>query len=1100
MDGRVDKESSPDVSYLPDGGQTAPAAGQDDPALLHVLVTASPVVMFVADARFGRLQYVSANALHVLGYSAEEMLSTPGWWQAHVRAEDYARMVERFQLARARRSNQVISEMRLRRLDGAEMWLDLIANLEYDAAGEPTRVLGYCVDISRRKAAEEGLREAEARYRGIFEHAPAGIFPTTVDGHFISANPAAARITGFDSPEEMLRDGSLVAERYEDPADRNGFLRMVEEHDAVHGFESRIRRRDGELRWIALDARAVRDAAGRMTGIDGIAVDITDRKRAERTLRESEARFRTLVEQIPAITYVLSGENAATPIYFSPQIESILGIPAAEAVAESETWIRHLHEDDRAWVLSALHASRAAGRPFIAQYRMVARDGHTVWIHDEGRLLNSRAGQPPVVQGVMLDITERMRAQQRERTQVAVTRALAASTTLRDAAARVPRTICEGFGWDVGEIWWAEPASDRLRWNDGWHTPGLELDDFVAASRTMTLGRGEGLPGRAWESDEPFWSADVASDPSNPRAAAAATAGLHAGFSIPVRRGGEVLGVMNFLSRHVQQEDADLLATMADIGMQINQFVERQLLAVRLRTSEQRLTRIIETMADGIVLMDADGRFIVTNAAAEQIVGVSRDAYLGLHAQEAPWRRAGLDGSPLTGIGHPFILARDANAPVRDVRFVVERPDGSRLTVSVNAAPLHDADGAFAGVIATFHDITELQAAQIAALEASRAKSEFLSRMSHELRTPLNAILGFAQLMEMEEMTAEQAESVDHILGAGRHLLDLINEVLDITRIEAGGLALSIEPVQLGETLSEVIDLVRPLAQQSTVAVQSRLPAACDVYVLADRQRLKQVLLNLLVNAVKYNRVRGSVSFLGTISSDQPPSLRLTVRDTGPGISPDGLQRLFTPFERLGAEQSGIEGTGLGLSLSQRLMVAMGGRIGVESNPGEGSSFWIELPLATTVADQAPPAWTPREGDPAARPDQPARTVLYIEDNLSNYRLIERALANWPGVRLISAIQGSLGVELAREHRPDLILLDVHLPDISGEEVLRRLRRDPATHDIPTLAISADATAGQIDRLLTAGASDYLTKPLDLSRFLTMVDELLAWERTDRAP
>jgi signal transduction histidine kinase len=271
--------------------------------------------------------------------------------------------------------------------------------------------------------------------------------------------------------------------------------------------------------------------------------------------------------------------------------------------------------------------------------------------------------------------------------------------------------------------------------------------------------------------------------------------------------------------------------------------------------------------------------------------------------------------------------------------------------VAANVVPLYDPDGAFAGVIGTFHDITELQAAQTAALEANRAKSEFLSRMSHELCTPLNAILGFAQLMELEGVTAEQAESIEQILDAGRHLLDLINEVQEIARIESGGLSLSIEPVHLGETLLKAIDLVRPLAQRAAIQVQSRLPAACDAYVLADRQRLKQVLLNLLVDAVKYNRPGGSVGFL-CVRAAKPAGPRLTVHDTGPGIAPEELHHLFTPFDRLGAEQSGVEGSGLGLAIAQRLMEAMGGRIGVESHMGEGSSLWIELPRAEMTASR----------------------------------------------------------------------------------------------------------------------------------------------------
>jgi signal transduction histidine kinase/ActR/RegA family two-component response regulator len=389
-------------------------------------------------------------------------------------------------------------------------------------------------------------------------------------------------------------------------------------------------------------------------------------------------------------------------------------------------------------------------------------------------------------------------------------------------------------------------------------------------------------------------------------------------------------------------------------------------------------------------------------------------------------------------------------------------------------------------------DVEALLTAKQAAEEASQAKSEFLSRMSHELRTPLNAILGFAQLLELDDLTADQRESVDHILRAGRHLLDLVNEVLDLSRIEAGRLQLSPEPVLVGDVLREALDLVRPLAAERRVrlAVGADAGAAAPRRVVADLQRLKQVLLNLLSNAIKYNREGGGVVLACEAAPDE--RLRLVVTDTGPGIPADRLARLFTPFERLGAEQSGVEGTGLGLALSQRLVAAMGGTLGVESRPGQGSSFWVELPPAGEDEEEAPPA---DGGAPGAAPDAPAgpgRTVLYVEDNLSNLALVRRVLARRPRIALLTAMQGQLGLDLARSHRPALVLLDLHLPDVAGEDVLRALRAAPETRDVPVVVVSADATPRQVERLLAAGARSYLTKPLDVPRLLQVVDETLA--------
>ena len=386
-------------------------------------------------------------------------------------------------------------------------------------------------------------------------------------------------------------------------------------------------------------------------------------------------------------------------------------------------------------------------------------------------------------------------------------------------------------------------------------------------------------------------------------------------------------------------------------------------------------------------------------------------------------------------------------------------------------------------------EIAERRRAEVEADRANRAKSEFLSRMSHELRTPLNAVLGFAQLLEMESVGAEQRDSVNHILKAGRHLLGLINEVLDISRIEAGRLRLSLEPVPVAETLQAAVDLVRPLAAERGIELRAEGPDDRQ-HVLADRQRLQQVLLNLLSNAVKYNRDGGAVRV--TCGGTPEHRLRITVADSGRGMTPEQMAHLFTPFERLGAEASVVEGTGLGLTLSKHLVEAMGGAMQVESQVGVGSAFSLELPVAEAPAEALEP---PRTADGRATEARAAGlSVLYIEDNLSNLRLIERVLARRPGTKLLSAMQGRLGLDLAREHRPDLILLDLHLPDLPGEEVLHRLRSDPRTREIPVVVLSADASAGQIERLLGVGARAYLTKPLDVRKLLAVLDERVPGE------
>jgi signal transduction histidine kinase/ActR/RegA family two-component response regulator len=377
----------------------------------------------------------------------------------------------------------------------------------------------------------------------------------------------------------------------------------------------------------------------------------------------------------------------------------------------------------------------------------------------------------------------------------------------------------------------------------------------------------------------------------------------------------------------------------------------------------------------------------------------------------------------------------------------------------------------------------ELAAARAEADAANRAKSEFLSLMSHDLRTPLNAVLGFAQLLESDDLSPEQAEHVSHILSGGRHLLALISDVLDITRIESGQLGLSVEPVAVRDLVLAAADLVRPLAQQRGITIEVE-DVFDEVAVDADGQRLNQILLNLLSNAVKYNRENGTVTISGRPASRK--RFRITVTDTGIGLSESQMALMFRPFERLGAEQTAVEGTGLGLALSRALADAMGGSLGVSSAPGRGSTFWVEL-----ARSEAEPA-APTEG-PAVPHIVPTRggLVLYIEDNLSNVRLLQRILQRRPGVTLLHAPTGERGVAQARERRPDIVLIDLHLPDTTGEQVLRQLTADAETRDIPKIVVTADATPGLARRLEAEGAMMSLTKPLNVAEVLRLVDRLL---------
>jgi len=459
----------------------------------------------------------------------------------------------------------------------------------------------------------------------------------------------------------------------------------------------------------------------------------------------------------------------------------------------------------------------------------------------------------------------------------------------------------------------------------------------------------------------------------------------------------------------------------------------------------------------------------------------------------------GLLGSVVSIVLLVVTFIQRLSLPIQRIRGAAARIGAGDLSTRVQVAGNDEVGRLAASVNSVAETLQqtqdELAASRAEAEAAYQAKSAFLSRMSHELRTPLNAILGFSQLLEVEERDERQRENVGHITHAGSHLLALINDVLEMSRVEAGGITPTSEPVHLPSALRDALELVTPLAAERGTPIQVDRSAHAELYVLADAQALRQILLNLLSNAVKYNREAGTVTIGVEVRGNRG---RVLVTDEGQGIADDQREKLFVPFERLGAQESGVEGTGLGLSLAQRLAESMGGRIGVESRPWTGSTFHVELALAEAPEVVPEPVEeTPRHGGAEPVVLRPAGrcSILYIEDDAANFRLVERVLQAEGDVNVLHTMQGKLGLDIAREHQPDLILLDLHLPDIHGSDVLARLRARPETGHIPVVVLSADATAAQIARLRAAGAADYLTKPLEVEQLVAAI-----WTALDRRP
>jgi PAS domain S-box-containing protein len=495
---------------------------------------------------------------------------------------------------------------------------------------------------------------------------------------------------------------------------------------------------------------------------------------------------------------------------------------------------------------------------------------------------------------------------------------------------------------------------------------------------------------------------------------------------------------------------------------------------------------MLDAAPDAIVGVDRDGLIVLANIQTEALFGYERSDLLGQHIEIlVPDRVKGVHPHHLESyFDHPRTRLNSTGLELSG-----RRSDGTEFPAEISLSTIETSHGTLA--MAAIRDTTTKKLVEAEALmaheeadRANEAKSKFLSRVSHELRTPLNAILGFGQLLKLDSLSPNQSDAVDQILSGGNHLLGLINEVLDIGQTESGMMAVSSpEPVDFGFLVDEAIQLVQPIAARRGVTFVVR-PKTSGLRVLADPQRLKQVFLNLLSNAIKYNHEGGEIS----ISVDcSEPTCRATFTDTGDGISPEHMARLFTPFDRAGAEFSGIEGSGLGLAVSKSLVQQMGGDIGVESTLGSGSTFWVELPRTDKPIEE--PVGAGRAANP--RKEHAQRTVLYIEDNLSNLRLVRGILAHRLFVNLLSGMDGASGLDLARRRQPDLILLDLHLPDMTGEQALDELAADARTCEIPVVVISADASSGTARRLLEAGARMFVTKPIDVAAFLNTLDEVL---------
>ena len=523
---------------------------------------------------------------------------------------------------------------------------------------------------------------------------------------------------------------------------------------------------------------------------------------------------------------------------------------------------------------------------------------------------------------------------------------------------------------------------------------------------------------------------------------------------------------------------------------------EQKKLDQRLRDQQFYTRSLIESHIDALVITDPLGIITDVNKQMEALTGCTRDELIG-----APFKSYFTDPERAEAAIKLALLEKK----VTDYELAARDRDGKTTEVSYNATTFYDRYRVLQGVFAAARDVTErqlnqqalqktnveLELAKSAAEKANLAKSDFLSSMSHELRSPLNAILGFAQLMESASPapTDSQKESIAQILQAGWHLLKLINEILDLSVIEAGRVSLSTEPVSLTEVMSECQAMLEPEAQQRGIGMtfpQFQSP----IFVSADRTRLKQVVINLLSNAIKYNKEHGTV--VVACGASTPGCTRISVSDTGAGLSPDKVAQLFQPFNRLGQEAvGGVAGTGIGLVVTKRLVKLMGGNLGVESTVGTGSVFWCDLISSDPPQLETETAEADAHDKTPLPIGMPLHTLLYVEDNQANMKLVEQIIARRPDVRLLTAVNAHLGIEIARKEQPTVILMDINLPGISGVAAMEILHGDPSTAHIPVVALSANANPRDIEIGLAKGFFRYLTKPIKIKEFADTLNAAL---------
>jgi PAS domain S-box len=935
-------------------------------------------------------------------------------------------------------------------------------------------------DITERKQFEEKLIESEARFRMVFENAFDGISIFEENDNpekrkLVECNDQYAAMAGM-SKKELLKIGNIF--KLTQPVEKMSNEKRIRGISAKSAFQGSFKwlRPDGKENFIEYIARPI-TWQGKSYSI-GIDRDVTESRRIQKELaeREAELNFAQTIANMGNWTLNLKTKKMT----WSENYARMLGADQIGAEDQGNFFADILHVDDKHLLDEMFDKMQKTKKPISQNMRILMPDKTIKWIQNNVVPI-FEDGKMVMLKGVNIDITEKKLAdekiEQQNENLAAIINAIPDLIFITDADG----TYLEYF---------------RSRLSGGLIIP----EDQLIGTNIKDIFNDE-------------------------------TSTLH------LHKTDECIATQQLVSYEytLTQNDQKKYFEARLVPLSNNKVLRfiRDFTDARTKDSELRkLSLAIDQSPVSVVITDPNANIQYTNPAFITTTGYSPDELLG--------RNANILKSGLTS-RETYNKLWETIRKGQSWRgeWINRKKNGELYWENISITPIYSDSGELINYLAIKQDITdrkkadqeirelnanleikiqertaqlneanqnlkkeieerirseeETQKARLAAEQANQAKSEFLSRMSHELRTPMNSILGFAQLLEMGTLNPNQAKGVTHIIKSGRHLLDLINEVLDISRIESGHLSLSIEPIQIDSLIGEMIDTIKPQAFDRQIEVNYSIPANQNLFVRSDKQRLKQVLLNLLNNAVKYNKEKGSITVKAEKISDK--IVRISVIDNGQGIPKDDLPKLFTPFERIGAEKTLTEGTGLGLSVVKKLMEAMGGSYGVDSIAGKGSTFWIELPYCESQIEKA---FSSGEIDSASIVHSKTGTILYVEDNKSNVELVEQILSNQRNdIQIITETHGKNAFSMVIKYKPDLILLDLNLPDIHGSVVLQQLHANVATKSIPIVVITADAMPQQIRKILKLGAKHYFTKPLDIPEFIRLIQEYLPSKNND---